>query len=89
VSHFYIEYVESPGGLTGVRNMNGKGLDITQHLKRIVLQEAISCKPAGQGGEWDGIYPWVNTFRGQTRDELYNDSVLLIFICLFFPHVDK
>jgi len=57
----------SPGGVTGVRNMNGRVLAMMPHPERTVLQEAVSYKPAGSGGEWGGVGPWVRIFRSARR----------------------
>ncbi|KAG0640770.1 putative phosphoribosylformylglycinamidine synthase [Tuber brumale] len=57
----------SPGGLTGVRNENGRVLAMMPHPERSVLQEAVSYKPTGWGGEWGGVGPWVRIFRSARR----------------------
>lgn len=60
----------SPGGITGVRNANGRVLAMMPHPERAAMKESVSWKPeekSKKGGGGGGEGPWVGVFRNARR----------------------
>lgn len=53
----------SPGGITGVRNHNGRVLALMPHPERVVFKEGNSWYPLEEGKNWGEFGPWIRLFR--------------------------
>ena len=60
----------SPGGITGVRSLDGRVLALMPHPERTVLGGVASWAPegkAGEKGEWGELGPWARMFVSARR----------------------
>ncbi|KAK7205556.1 CobB/CobQ-like glutamine amidotransferase domain-containing protein [Myxozyma melibiosi] len=57
----------SPGGITGVRNQNGRVLALMPHPERVVFKEANSWYPVEEGRKWGEYGPWIRLFESARR----------------------
>lgn len=57
----------SPGGVAGVRSLDGRVLAMMPHPERTIVAGVGSYLPAGSVEEWGDFGPWVRMFRSARK----------------------
>jgi phosphoribosylformylglycinamidine synthase len=57
----------SPGGIAGVRSVDGRVLAMMPHPERMILKETSSWLPEDQAEEWGDLGPWSRLFKSARR----------------------
>ncbi|KIH88397.1 phosphoribosylformylglycinamidine synthase [Sporothrix brasiliensis 5110] len=57
----------SPGGVAGVRSLDGRVLAMMPHPERTIVAGVGSYLPAGSVEEWGNFGPWVRLFRSARK----------------------